>query len=518
MATERLSMQKTREVLRQKWKLLKTHREVALSLGISAGAVGNTMARVSAAGLDWKQVEELSDDQLEVRLYGPAVVEGASRPEPDPVWIHQERKKPGVTLELLHLEYLEANPNGYGYTAFCQRYRDWLDSHRLSMRQTHRAGEKAFLDYSGKKPHLVDPKTGECIDVELFVAVLGASNYTYAEATATQRGPDFIASNERALAFYGGVPGALVPDQLKSGVTKPCWYEPLVRRTYEEMSRHYGTVVLPARPFHPRDKAKVEAGVLVAQRWILARLRNQTFFSLTAMNERIGELLEMLNSRTMRVYGKSRRELYELLDKPALKALPPERFQYATWKRVRINIDYHVEVDHHFYSVPCTLRAECPELEARFTATTVELFRNGERITSHARSYTRGLHTTKSEHMPKAHLKHLEWTPSRIIHWAGTVGPNTQALVEAILADRPHPEMGYRSCLGILRLSKDERYGPERLEPACARALFSGARSFNHVASILKHGLDRIPLTKPEAEKQAELPLHENIRGRGYYH
>jgi transposase len=517
MATERLSMRKTREILRQKWKLLKTHREVAQSLGISAGLVGNTMARVVAAGLDWKQAEELGDDQLEVRLYGGKTVEGEPRPEPDPVWIHQERKKTGVTLELLHLEYLERNANGYGYTAFCERYRDWLKNHRLSMRQTHRAGEKVFIDYSGKKPHIVDPNTGECVDVELFVAVLGASNYTYAEATATQRGPDFIASNERAFAFFGGVTGAVVPDQLKSGVTKPCWYEPLIRRTYEEMARHYGTAVLPARPKHPRDKPKVEGGVLIAQRWILARMRNETFFSLTAMNERISELLEMLNNRTMRLYGKSRRELFELTDKPALKPLPSERFEYATWKKVRVNIDYHVEVDHHFYSVPYTLREEHPELEARFTATTVELYRNNERVTSHLRSYARGLHTTKPEHMPKAHLKHLEWTPSRMIHWAGTIGPSTKALVEAILADRPHPEMGYRSCLGILRLCKDERYGPTRLEPACARALLSGARSFHHVASILKHGLDRVPLPQQKPQTQSELPLHENIRGRGYY-
>ncbi len=516
MATERLSMRNTREILRQKWRLLKTHREVARSLGISAGGVGNTMARVAAAGLDWKQVEELTDDQLEERLYGPKPNQNVERALPDPVWIHQERKKPGVTLELLHLEHLERYPHGYGYTQFCECYRRWLAKNRLSMRQTHRAGEKCFVDYSGKTPHLVDPKTGECIDVELFVAVLGASNYTYAEATATQRGPDFIASHERAFQFFQGVPGAVVPDQLKSGVTRPCWYEPGVRRTYEEMARHYGTVVFPARPKHPRDKAKVEVGVQVAQRWILARLRNQTFFSLEAMNERIGELLDLLNHRKMRVYGASRRELFERLDKPALKPLPAERFQYADWKKVRVNIDYHVEVHHHFYSAPHTLVHE--ELEARFTATTVELFHNNERVTSHLRSYVRGGHTTKPEHMPKAHQKHLEWTPSRIIHWAGTVGPSTQALVEAILADRPHPEMGYRSCLGILRLSKDERYGAERLEPACARALLSGARSYHHVASILKHGLDRVALVAPAEDAQAPLPLHENIRGRGYYH
>lgn len=266
MATERLSMRKTREILRQKWKLLKTHRDAARSLGISPGAVGSTMSRVAAAGLTWEEVEKLTDEELEVRLYGDKSAEAESRPEPNLAWMHQERKKPGVTLELLHVEYLEANPNGFGYTAFCERYREWLKNHRLTMRQTHRAGEKVFVDYSGKKLHLVDPGSGERVEVELFVAVLGASNYTYAEATPTQRGPDFIGSNERALRFFGGAPGALVPDQLKSAVTKACWYEPLVRRTYDEMAQHYGTAVVPARPYHPRDKAKVEGGVLIAQR------------------------------------------------------------------------------------------------------------------------------------------------------------------------------------------------------------------------------------------------------------
>lgn len=323
MATGRLSMRTIREVLRQKLVLKKSHREVARSLGLSAGAVGGVMVRATALGLDWATAETLAEDELERRLYGPRLAVGVQRPLPDPVYIHNERKKTGVTLELLHLEYLEQHPDGYRYTQFCEVYRDWLKKHRLSMRQVHRAGEKLFVDYSGKKPSIVDPETGVVTDVELFLAVLGASNYTFAEATATQRGPDWIASHARTHAFLGGVPGAWVPDQLKSGVTTPCRYEPGVQRTYEEMARHYGTVVLPARPAHARDKAKVEAGVLVAQRWILARLRNQTFFSITELNDRIGELLEDLNNRRMRLYGASRRELFERLDRPALKPLPP---------------------------------------------------------------------------------------------------------------------------------------------------------------------------------------------------
>jgi len=514
MATERLSMRNIREVLRQKWVLKKSHREAARSVGISAGAVGSVMVRAQELGLDWEQTCQLSDEALEQRLYGSKPGIAAPRPPlPDPAYIHVERRRPGVTLELLHLEYLEKNPGGYRYTQFCEHYRKWLKKRRLSMRQVHRAGEKLFVDYSGKKPHVVDPKTGECTEVELFVAVLGASNYTFAEATRTQRGPDWIASHIRAFEYLGGIPGAVVPDQLRSGVTQPCRYEPGVQRTYEELAQHYGTAVLPARPGTPRDKAKVEVGVQLAQRWLVARLRNQTFFSLEALNERLGELLEELNDRRMRVYGASRRELFERLERPALRKLPAERFAYGEWAVARVSIDYHVALEHHFYSVPHELVHE--QLDARVTATTVELFHRGERVASHRRSYERGKHTTVSEHMPKAHQKHLEWSPSRLVQWAASIGPRTQELVQAILADRPHPEMGYRSCLGILRLAK--QYGNERLEAACTRAVAVRARSYRHVASILKNGLDRVPLadsSTPEAPKAS----HENIRGGDYYH
>lgn len=457
----------------------------------------------------------MSEEALESRLYGAKESAGAARPLPDPAYIHVERKRPGVTLELLHLEYLEANPNGYRYTAFCEHYRRWLDKRRLSMRQEHLAGEKMFADYSGKKPHLVDAQSGEVTEVELFVAVLGASSLTYAEATRSQKSVDFIQSHIRTFEAFGAVPKAIVPDQLKSGVTGSSAYEPILQRTYEEMARHYGTVVLPARPAKPKDKAKVERAVQVAQRWILARLRNERFFSLAVLNERIWQLLEALNARTMRVYGASRQELFERVEKSALLPLPSERFTYAEWKRVRVNrLDYHVEVEGHYYSAPHELTGE--EVEARVTATTVELYRGGERITSHLRNQARGRHTTKNEHMPKAHQKHAEWTPSRMAQWASTIGRRTKELVEAILAERPHPEMGYRSCLGILRLGK--KYGPERLEAACARAVAVRARSYRHVDSILKRGLDRQPLLEANAPQSQGPGEHENVRGRDYYH
>jgi transposase len=515
MATERVSMRKAREILRLRGTLGLSHRQAARSLGLSVGAVGETLRRARRAGLDWAQAQGLTDEELERRLYGPPITPSAGpRPAPDCQWVHTERRRPGVTLALLHLEYLEKHPGGYRYTQFCEFYRRWLKRRRLSMRQLHRAGEKTFTDYAGKKPRIVNPRTGEVHEVELFVAALGASNFTFAEATLTQQSADWISSHVHTFEYFGGVSAAVVPDQLKSGVTRACRYEPTLQRTYEEMARHYGTTILPARPAHPKDKAKAEVAVQVAERWILARLRNDTFFSLGALNTRIAELREELNARPMRLYGASRRELFEHLDRPALRPLPPERFTYAQWKLARVNIDYHIELHRHFYSVPHRLVGE--QVEARVSATTVEVFHRSLRVASHPRDDTPGRHTTVPEHMPKAHQKHLAWSPSRFIRWGERIGPNTARLVQALLTERPHPEQGYRSCLGILRLAR--RYGPERLERACVRALAVRARSYRSVESILKHGLDRAPL--PEAPPAAPHPprRHENLRGQEYYH
>ena len=382
------------------------------------------------------------------------------------------------------------------------------------MRQVHQGGEKLFVDYAGKKPSILDPATGEVIEVELFVAVLGASNYTYAEATRTQQVPDWIASHQRAFHYFGGVTSAVVCDQLKSGVVVPCRYEPGVQKTFEEFAQHFGTVILPARPRKPKDKAKVEAGVLVATRWILARLRHERFFSLAALNARIAALLEALNTRPMRLYRASRRDLFERLDRPALRPLPAEPFVPGDWKLdARVSIDYHVELDGHYYSVPHALLHEL--VDARRTAATVELFHRGQRVAAHVRSSVRGMHTTDPAHMPKAHQHHREWTPSRFITWAGTIGPETAALVAAILADRPHPEQGYRSCLGILRLAT--RYGEARLEAACARAGAVGARSYRHLDAILTRGLDRLARPETAPAPLTLPPAHEHLRGPAYY-
>jgi transposase len=513
MATERLAMHQVREILRQKLVQKRSHRAVVTALGVSMGAVSSVVTRAATLGLDWKAVEALDDEALEVRLYGPRISTRQARPLPDPATLHMELRRPGVTLQLLHLEYLEQHPDGYRYTKFCAVYQEWVERRAPTMRQVHVAGDKMFVDYSGQKPHYIEPTTGEVVEVELFIAVLGASSYTYAEATRTQRLADFTASNARAFTFFGGVTNAVVPDQLKSAVTIASRYEPGVQRTFAELGRHYGTTVLPARPRSPRDKAKVEVAVQVAQRWILARMRNEKFGSLGALNARIAELCAELNRRVMRHYKASRLELFERLDKPALRALPEEPFVHAEWEQARLNIDYHAKVGEHFYSAPFTLVHEA--LWARSTASTVELFHRGTRVASHLRSNMPGRHTTDPRHMPAAHQKHAEWTPTRILGWASTVGPMTAKLAEAILAERRHPEHGYRSCLGLFRLAK--RYGHERVEVACARALVVGARSYRHVESILKHGLDRAPALDVERPEGARLE-HENVRGSDYYH
>ena len=501
-----------REILRQKLALGRSHRQVAVAVGVSAGKVASVYADARSHGIDAAAVEAMTDAELTARLY-PKTTAACSRPEPDCAALHLELRRRAVTLALLHVEYVTEHPDGLRYTAFCERYREWLKRHSPVMRQVHLAGDKLFVDYSGMRPQLVDPRTGEVTDVELFVAVLGASNYTFAEATRTQKVGDFVASVARALTFIGGVPCAIVPDQLKSAVVKACRYDPAVQRTTAELGRFYNTTILPARPKSPRDKAKVEVGVQIAERWLLARIRNETFATLGELNRRLAELTEVLNARTMRAYNASRRELYERLDKPALGPLPAEPFEASAWKKVGLNIDYHIEFEHHLYSAPHTLLRE--ELWVRATARTVEIFHLGKRVSCHSRSYVRAGRTTETEHMPSTHRAHAEWTPSRILSWAETLGPCTRALCDAILRERRHPEWGFRSCLGLFRLAK--KYDDARVEAACKRALFAGARSYRHVLTILQHNLDQQPLPATEEPATAGA-THENVRGPGYYH
>jgi transposase len=453
----------------------------------------------------------LGEDTLFERLF-PKVAPSSSRVIPCPDWslTHTELRKKGVTLRLLWVEYCEAHPDGYGYSQFCALYREWAKHLKPSMRLTHKGGEKIFVDYAGQTVPVVAPRTGEVHPAQIFVGVLGASNYTYAEAHESQDLVNWIGAHVRMFSFLGGVPEIVVPDNLKAGVKHPCRYEPDLNPTYQDLAEHYGIAVIPTRVRKPKDKAKAEVGVQVVERWILARLRNHTFFSLVDLNQAIRELLSELNTRPMEHLGRSRRELFEALDQPALKPLPELAYEFAIWKKARVNIDYHVEFDKHYYSVSHTLIHE--EVYVRATQSVVEIFFNNRRVASHRRTNLPGRHTTLSEHMPPPHQKYLEWSPERLVCWAQTIGPHTAQVVQALLDSRQHPQQAYRSCLGLLRLG--DRYGQERLEAACCRALPAGLHSYKGVKNILDAKLDQVEPAEPAA---VILQAHENIRGQTYY-
>ena len=513
MPGERLSMRKIREVLRLRFAHGLSQRAIGQSVLISTGAVNTCLSRARLAGVSWPLPEELDDTELERLLYPPPpAVASELRAVPDWAMVHRELRRPNMTLALLWEEYRAGAgaQTGFGYSWFCDLYRAWVGRLKPTLRQVHAAGERVFVDFAGDAMEVIDGATGEVRRAEIFVAVLGASSYTFAQATWTQSLPDWIAVHVDMLAFLGGVPRQIVSDNLRAGITRACFYEPLVNRTYADMAAHYGTAIIPARPYKPRDKAKVEVGVQVVQRWILARLRNRRFFSLFELNQAIRELVEQLNDRTMRGWDTTRRALYEQVDRPTLLPLPPTPYEYADWKRCRVNLDYHVEIDKHFYSVPFRLLREA--VEARITAKTVEIFHRGKLVAAHVRSLRQYRPTTLADHMPSSHRRYRDWTHERILREARAIGDDAAALVEIILRSRPHPEQGFRSCIGILRLAK--RYDAERLDGACARALALGTRSYGSVAAILKNARDNKTPREPEPPSL----FHENIRGPGYYH
>lgn len=509
-AKRELTMRQLRQMLRLHHDGVRT-REIARTLGLARSTIQDNLKRAAAAGVSWPLPADFTDDELERRLFARSVLSSGQRRRVEPDWatLARELKRPGVTLMVLWEEYRENHPEGYGYSRFCDLFRSF--ERRLSpvMRQHHVAGDKLFVDYSGKKVSIVDGTTGEIRTAEIFVAVLGSSNLTYAEATWTQTLPDWIGAHTRMFRFYGGVARLLVPDNLKSGVHKASFYDPEINRSYGAMADHYGIGVLPARPYRPRDKAKVEAGVRLAQTYILGRLRNQTFFSLDECNAAIGIVLEQLNDRQMRKLGVSRRELFDRVERSALAALPDVEWEYAEWRRVRVNLDYHVDIEGFFYSVPHALiRAE---VDVRITARMIELFHRGHRVAAHQRRWAGPRHGTDPDHMPSAHRRYAEWTPERFRRWGAKIGPSTEGLITAVLANRPHPEQGFRTCLGILRLYRG--VDPVRAEAVSARALDIGALTYKSVASILTHKL--APNTN--STTQATLFDHQNLRGPRYF-
>ena len=511
MPAERLSMRKVREVLRLKHALGMSYRKISEATGAGKTQAAEYVRRAEAAGIGWPIPDGIDDTELERRLFPVAADSANKRPAGDWPAIQRELKRRGVTLALLWQEYLAEHPNGYSYTRFCELFVDWRRQLSPTMRQTHLAGEKLFVDWAGDTTPVVDPATGEERRAHVFVAALGASNFTYAEARWSETLPDWIGAHVNAFSAIGGVAKALVPDNLKAGITKPSRYEPGINRTYQDLADHYGCVVLPTRVLKPRDKATVEVAVQIVERFVLAKLRNRTFFSLAELNVAIRDCVAVINAKVMRRFGQSRAELLETLDRPALKPLPSTPYAYAEWKRARVAPDYHIEIAGHFYSVPSKLIREV--VEVRITSATVEVFHKGQRIAAHLFSPLSNRHTTTPEHMPSAHRRYAEWTPARIISEAARIGPATVALIEAIMKAKPHPEQGFRSCLGILSLVKS--YGPARVEAACRRGNDIGSTTYGSIASILKHGLDKAFAR----EATSEAPLHHgNIRGASYFH
>lgn len=506
-------MRKIKDVLRLKYEANLSCRQIAVSLKLSVGVISKYTQAAEAAQLSWPLPDGMDDTTLAARLF-PSVISVREHVMPDCAHIHEELKRKGVTLMLLWEEY-QASCAGqaYQYAQFCVYYRQYRSRLNVSMRQTHKVGEKLFVDYSGDGVAIVDAQTGEIRRAQIFVAVLGASGYTFAEATLSQKLPDWISSHVRAFNFFGCVPEIVVPDNLKSAVTRPCFYEPELNITYADMAQHYGVAIIPARPYKPRDKAMVELGVLLVQRWITARLRRHTFFSLNELNRHITQLLQDLNNRPFqKIKTESRRSQFDRLDRPAMKPLPVQPYEYAEWLKARVNIDYHIEVDQHYYSVPFQLAKA--QLDVRLTGAVVEVLHKGQRVASHVRSPLRHTHTTLTAHMPKSHQKHLEWTPQRLLNWGERIGPATCAIIRHLLDCKPHPEMGYRSCLGVFSLAR--RYGEARLEAACSRALTIGSPKRKTIQSILEAGLDRHAELFPA--EATPLPAHENVRGSDYYH
>jgi transposase len=511
MPKERLSMRTIREILRLRFEMGLSQQAIGVSCRLGTTTVHDYLTRARAAGLSWPLPAELDDAAIEALLFPATAPSRVARPAPDWPTLHQELRRKSVTLGLLWQEYKAGHPDGFQFSRFCQLYHQWAATIDPVLRQHYIAGEKLMVDWAGQTVPVTDRATGEIREAQIFVAVSAASNYTYLEATWTQELANWIGAHRRCFEFMGGVHALLIPDNTKTGVTSPCRYEPVLNPTYQDLAAHYGTAVVPARVRRPRDKAKVETAVQGIERQILARLRHRAFFLLAELNHALWEELAGYNRRPFQKLEGCRQSLFEQLEKPVLKPLPTTPYQFATWKRARVSIDYHIEVERHYYSVPYGLVGR--EVDVRLTPDTVEILDRGKRVASHLRSPAVGRHTTIADHMPRNHRARVEWDPPRLIRWAQRTGPQTAQLVERILASPAHPEQGFRSCLGILRLGRS--VGPERLEAACARALTVNALSYRSIDSILKLGLDSQPLPAP---LQAVPPIcHANIRGADYY-
>ena len=506
-------MRKIREVLRLRLEAGLSIRQISASTKTSVGAIQKLLARADALNLNWPLPEDLDDGRLAALFYPGADPTTSTRYQvPDWATVHQELKRKGMTKQLLWEEYTAQYPNRcYSYSQYCDRYRQWLKQQKHSMRQTHKAGEKCFVDYCGPTVPIINPQTREVRTAQVFVAVLGASNYTYAEATWSQSLRDWLSSHVRTFEFFGGIPEMVVPDNLRSGVSKACRYDPELNPSYQQLAEHYQVAILPARPYKPKDKSKAEVGVQIVENWILARLRHHTFFTLAEANQRIRSLLEELNSRPFRRLPGNRQTAFETLDQPALRPLPKQPYEYVEIRRCRVNIDYHIEFDQHHYSVPHQYVGEQVEVQA--SDHLVQVHFRQRQVASHPRRHRPGT-TTEAGHMPARHRKQQQWTPGRLKNWARDIGPDTLTWVSDRLAEREHPEQAYRVCLGLLNLTRE--YPSQRLNAGCRIANREGLNRLKHIKAILRSNRDKLPEQLP---LNAELPQHhENIRGPKSFH
>ena len=505
MAQQRLPVRKIREVLRLRAEGI-SDRQIAVAIGCARSTVQDCVRRCREAGLAWPLPAELTEETLYVRLYHRQVPLSKT-PAPDFARLHTELKRRGVTRMLLWQEYKAAQPDGWQYSEFCEQYRCWLGRQDVVLRQTHRPGEKLFVDYAGQTIPVTDRLTGLVRPAQIFVAVLGASNYTYAEATWTQALPDWLASHSRALAFFGGVPAAIVPDNLKSGVTTPCRYEPALNPSYQDFAEHYGVAILPARVRKPRDKAKVEGGVLIVERSILARLRDLTFFSLAELNQVIAALLAELNAKPFQQREGSRLSLFEAEESAALRPLPAHPYEFAEWRKAKAHLDYHVQVDGAFYSVPHALVGKT--VDVRLTAHGIEILHRQVRVATHRRSTQRGQFTTEAAHRPERHGAVVELSHEKLMQRALVIGPATVEVLTQLAQRRRHPEEALRASLGILSLAKD--FSPAQLEAAAERAVALGAFSYRALRALI---------ATPNASTPSPMPplMHANVRGGDYFH
>ena len=513
MPAKRTTMRKIREILRLRHTAGLSIRQIRASTKVSVGAIQKLLAKADAQGLSWPLPPELDDQKL-AQLFYPDADTRSSRRFQVPDWsvIHQELKRKGMTKQLLWEEYTQQYPNrSYSYSQFCDRYHHWLGLQKRSMRQLHKAGEKCFVDYCGPTVPIVCGDTGEIRPAAVFVGVLGASNYTYAEATWSQALPDWLGSHVRMFEYFGGCTEIVVPDNLKSGVTRACRYDPDLNASYQQWAEHYQVAVVPARPYKPKDKAKAEVGVQIVERWILARLRHHAFFSLAELNQCIRTLLDALNDKPFKQLPGNRRQAFEQIDRPAFRPLPRHPYRYVDIKPVKVNIDYHVQYHKHHYSVPHHYVGETLELHA--SDKLITLYFRQKVVASHARQHRPGM-TTEPAHMPRRHQKHQQWTPGRLKNWARDIGSETLRWVAAQIESKAHPEQAYRICLGLLNLSRS--YPPHRLEAACRIANHAGLVRLKQVKSILQSNRDQLP---EQLELDTDLPQdHENIRGPHTFH